>query len=272
LIELLVVIAIIAILAALLFPVFAQAREKARQTTCVGNLKQIGTAMMMYAQDYDEYVPQLWHNGLDANIPTVPHPVYWQVWLQPYIKNYRIFICPSCARESSKVRNAVEYIDLATACHVHDPTDPKSNWNNGSGSYAINACYTRDCRSGACVSVSLAQVERPGDKVLTLEFGHNWHPAAAYLPTTALRILGTAGAPGCVGTTYLGGLWDPTDRHTGVRVVGYWDGHVKALRGDYQKDSANTRNLTTQRATDPLGDVLTQDPRPLIAWGLGSDL
>ncbi len=57
LIELLVVIAIIAILAAILFPVFAQAREKARQTTCTSNLKQIGTAFMMYVQDYDETYP-----------------------------------------------------------------------------------------------------------------------------------------------------------------------------------------------------------------------
>ena len=57
LIELLVVIAIIAILAAILFPVFAQAREKARAATCVSNLKQIGNAMMMYVQDYDERLP-----------------------------------------------------------------------------------------------------------------------------------------------------------------------------------------------------------------------
>ena len=57
LIELLVVIAIIAILAAILFPVFAQAREKARQTACLSNAKQIGTAVMLYAQDYDESFP-----------------------------------------------------------------------------------------------------------------------------------------------------------------------------------------------------------------------
>ncbi|MBC8138489.1 MAG: DUF1559 domain-containing protein, partial [Fibrella sp.] len=57
LIELLVVIAIIAILAAILFPVFAQAREKARQTACLSNLKQIGNAVMMYSQDYDETLP-----------------------------------------------------------------------------------------------------------------------------------------------------------------------------------------------------------------------
>ena len=62
LIELLVVIAIIAILAAILFPVFAQAREKARQTSCLSNLKQIGTATMLYADDYDECLPLMLNN------------------------------------------------------------------------------------------------------------------------------------------------------------------------------------------------------------------
>ncbi|MCW3099934.1 MAG: prepilin-type N-terminal cleavage/methylation domain, partial [Chthonomonadaceae bacterium] len=64
LIELLVVIAIIAILAAILFPVFAQAREKARQTACLSNLRQIGTAVMMYTQDYDEVLPQTGWQGV----------------------------------------------------------------------------------------------------------------------------------------------------------------------------------------------------------------
>src|SRR2546425_2646692 len=78
LIELLVVIAIIAILAAILFPVFAQAREKARQATCVSNLKQLGTAAMMYAQDYDETWPML-ESGGTARL-TVAN------LLDPYIK------------------------------------------------------------------------------------------------------------------------------------------------------------------------------------------
>ena len=71
LIELLVVIAIIAILAAILFPVFAQAREKARQTTCVSNLRQIGVAVMMYTQDYDETLPQTGWQGVCTQ-PGVP--------------------------------------------------------------------------------------------------------------------------------------------------------------------------------------------------------
>ena len=88
LIELLVVIAIIAILAAILFPVFAQAREKARQTACLSNMKQIGIGLIMYAGDYDEQYPpsQL---GAGANI------VSWPQMMQPYIKNEQVFVCPS---------------------------------------------------------------------------------------------------------------------------------------------------------------------------------
>jgi prepilin-type N-terminal cleavage/methylation domain-containing protein/prepilin-type processing-associated H-X9-DG protein len=104
LIELLVVIAIIAILAALLFPVFAQAREKARQTACLSNLKQIGSAFAMYAQDYDERMPD--RRDLKAALPGGFRP--WTSWppsdpragwaalvLQSYTKNDAIWSCPS---------------------------------------------------------------------------------------------------------------------------------------------------------------------------------
>ena len=109
LIELLVVIAIIAILAAILFPVFAQAREKARQTQCLSNLKQLGTAFMMYVQDYDETYPLQSNDAFgvypydDAarkamNLPTV---FSWYGGVQPYLKNYGILVCPSAAEHPS---------------------------------------------------------------------------------------------------------------------------------------------------------------------------
>ena len=90
LIELLVVIAIIAILAAILFPVFAQAREKARETTCVSNLRQIGIATRMYVGDYDETFP-IWHAY--SKTTATPHLGIEQE-LNPYTKNDELFRCP----------------------------------------------------------------------------------------------------------------------------------------------------------------------------------
>ncbi len=101
LIELLVVIAIIAILAAILFPVFARARENARKATCQSNLKQIGTATMMYLQDYDEKMPFLYVNTGDDTRPipgwsgSTGRYIYWAELLYPYVKNGQAFQCPN---------------------------------------------------------------------------------------------------------------------------------------------------------------------------------
>ncbi|MDX1934841.1 MAG: DUF1559 domain-containing protein [Capsulimonadales bacterium] len=93
LIELLVVIAIIAILAAILFPVFAQAREKARQTSCLSNMKQMGLAWFQYVQDYDETGPTIhgtnWVDGVDR--------ITEYLALYPYVKNVDVWRCPSAS-------------------------------------------------------------------------------------------------------------------------------------------------------------------------------
>src|ERR1700744_1312610 len=90
LIELLVVIAIIAILAAILFPVFAKAREKARQTSCLSNEKQMGLGFMQYVQDFDETFP--------VGIKLSGDPRYglgWPATVYAYVKNKQVFLCPS---------------------------------------------------------------------------------------------------------------------------------------------------------------------------------
>src|SRR5947208_14150442 len=94
LIELLVVIAIIAVLAAILFPVFAQARDKARSAACLSNMMQIGKALMIYAQDYDEKTTWFWNAGA-ANAGKDALAGYWYQLLLPYTKNVQVFICPS---------------------------------------------------------------------------------------------------------------------------------------------------------------------------------
>ena len=110
LIELLVVIAIIAILAAILFPVFARARENARRASCQSNLKQIGLGILQYTQDYDEKYPMAYYTGRDVQTNTsMPGykftvsdtngvPSHWISWMDitfPYIKSVQIFVCPS---------------------------------------------------------------------------------------------------------------------------------------------------------------------------------
>lgn len=98
LIELLVVIAIIAILAAILFPVFAQAKEAAKKTSCLSNAKQMATATFLYAGDYDDMFCQTsWEskNTQQAFNPGGTYQIHWTYLMQPYIKNWGIFVCPS---------------------------------------------------------------------------------------------------------------------------------------------------------------------------------
>ncbi len=103
LIELLVVIAIIAILAAILFPVFAKARENARKATCLSNLKQMGNALTMYMQDYDETGPWFYNNRVvtafkAATGKSVYSVGYWYYPIYPYTKSWDVFGCPSIAK------------------------------------------------------------------------------------------------------------------------------------------------------------------------------
>lgn len=132
LIELLVVIAIIAILAAILFPVFARAREQARKTSCTSNLRQIGTALQMYLQDYDETFPFLsWNNGNTLGL-------HWLDSTAPYIKNDNVWRCPSSNNDA----------------------DWAGQWNAVNGfvqhyaSYTWNESATWTAKIAACSNVS----------------------------------------------------------------------------------------------------------------------
>jgi len=103
LIELLVVIAIIAILAAILFPVFARAREKARQSSCLSNVKQLSLGNMMYAQDYDE------KTVIFSDLGSSGSGRQWHFLIEPYLKNDQIFLCPSQSPTAASYGRMISY-------------------------------------------------------------------------------------------------------------------------------------------------------------------
>jgi prepilin-type N-terminal cleavage/methylation domain-containing protein/prepilin-type processing-associated H-X9-DG protein len=150
LIELLVVIAIIAILAAILFPVFARAREKARQTSCLSNLKQIGLAGLMYAQDYDENPPpQLVIRNAGSNQTYF----LWIDQLQPYVKNKQVFLCPSQKNGWPTDASGCGYSTTM-------PCGPPVGGCNGS--YSLNSWYF-DIVYNPQNYVPLGAMQRPAD-------------------------------------------------------------------------------------------------------------
>ena len=135
LIELLVVIAIIAILASILFPVFARARAKARQTACLSNVKQIGLAMLSYAQDYDETLPA----GVCGRSGFF---FYWSQSISPYVKNSQVFVCPdrkvdSAASPSYKV--PLPGVNLAPVQFGYGMNSGRWAWDSGAGSLGTPA-------------------------------------------------------------------------------------------------------------------------------------
>ncbi|HCU36770.1 MAG TPA: hypothetical protein DGT21_15370 [Armatimonadetes bacterium] len=118
LIELLVVIAIIAILAAILFPVFARAREKARQSSCLSNLKQLGLGVIMYSQDYDERLPM-------AIAGTPPTITAFTELIDPYLKNTQIWQCPS--KPASVVLTNIGKANISYSVDVGTPVPAGSS-------------------------------------------------------------------------------------------------------------------------------------------------
>ncbi|MCX7600071.1 MAG: DUF1559 domain-containing protein, partial [Armatimonadetes bacterium] len=208
LIELLVVIAIIAILAAILFPVFARAREKARQASCASNLKQIALAVLMYCQDNDEMfpvVPEPWPNPPRQYLPVD--------LLNPYVKNVQLWLCPT-----------TQYSLYAQA----EP-DGQGGWKSpltGQLSYGWNWKLSK--KSWRTAGPSLSSVKFP---VQTFVAGDAQNLDICWEPRR-LAFAAICGYNTYTGRAY-GSQWETADscRHNGGQNIAFADGHVKWQSG-----------------------------------------
>ena len=220
LIELLVVIAIIAILAAILFPVFARAREKAKQTSCLNNMKQLGTAALLYQNDFDDYF--------------VPYAVWGNKWftglLEPYIKSKDAFVCPS---------SRVNVNNPATFAALGMRTSFGVNWyvtpavGNPDRPYAGTRISRMKDPAGLIWSADSEVIEAASKDLLPEKWRVNPSEAAGgqfyyfYLPQNPWT---GAYAPEWDGNAGIK-LVRPFPRHVGRVNCGFFDGHVASLPG-----------------------------------------
>ncbi len=196
LIELLVVIAIIAILAAILFPVFAKAREKARQTACLNNMKQLGLGLMQYVQDYDEAYP--------SGFP-------WTEQIAPYVKSTAVFVCPSQPKPTHMWVGGMTF-----------PTSFGFNYNMMGSSQAASvkpASTIAMCDMGAFAEIP-GDVNTPAVNVNSIQNTGAWIlcPPEIYLPTSGNANPDWAG---------------PSMRHSEKANVAFADGHAKAMSANW---------------------------------------
>ncbi len=211
LIELLVVIAIIGILAAILFPVFARARENARRSSCQSNLKQIALGIMQYTQDYDEKFPLVW-NTLSS---TTIRPFGWVDIIESYTKSNQIFKCPSTTSATSS-----------------DPTAA------GYTSYSYNMMLASDSGGVGMDGRKLSFLTQPTLTVMNIDD----RPAGARAYNWGCKIGAACLTPALAKT-------EAASRHLEGSNVSFADGHVKWYKAANDETFANIYNAVTLGTT-----------------------
>jgi prepilin-type N-terminal cleavage/methylation domain-containing protein/prepilin-type processing-associated H-X9-DG protein len=210
LIELLVVIAIIAILAAILFPVFARAREKARQASCQSNLKQLGLGFHMYMSDYDERFPRsttpCWGGS------PRPDRRFFFEQIQPYVKNWQLFACPS-HRNSNCAGGSIAHYDIND--HMNRGIIPTTFQL----SYSISELLQNGCGGDW---TKMAKWEFPAEDLLVAE-------SIGLVNGGKHRV---AWAEVCAAECNPGSQTDSGTRHNGGSNICFGDGHVKWMKSN----------------------------------------
>ena len=256
LIELLVVIAIIAILAAILFPVFAQAREKARQTACLNNMKQIILAEMMYTQDYDEMLPRIRFGPANSN-------KYWvhaiDDALSPYIKAEKAWACPSdsIARNDCDTDGWGEKISYAFTYYL--PASAPQNGNPVEIQFGVHSLHAA-AASTNYDSLTLPAIGAPADTIIMYElwftgsytqgypYYRNDQRGVAFVTHTP-NPFGPATGPDALRTGWCGSndALMSIGAHSGVTNFAFADGHVKGMKRESLMPNPWTNAAITQR-------------------------
>ncbi len=212
LIELLVVIAIIAILAAILFPVFARARENARRSSCQSNLKQIGLGFAQYTQDYDEKLPAT--DGWYRTSPTGPTAT-WDLLIQPYVKSTQILTCPSDSASKTWNLSAFGFGNVKRSYAMARYLTVAQSSDNTRSSEGISLSAIKS------PSITITAVDRVNETTQTDPFYYYEYADIQHIDASASDVGKNFND---TATTTASGL------HLGTNNVLYADGHVKSMR------------------------------------------